>query len=144
MTSFIVHALEIFGICFLRFRLVPRLWCLWLVGVNTACLLFIAHVEAQVVLAVTGIAVAAQTLLYQRLGFTRVLGTAHILWVPMFAWMGTRVEAIAAEPDLANWLLVLLATNLVSMVVDAIDALRFLRGERVPHYRWNLAEPVCL
>ena len=139
MSGFLIRMLELFGVVFLRFRPVPRLWCVWLVGVNLACLWFIAHVEAQVVLTVTVVAVVAQTLIYQRIGFTRILGTTHILWVPMFAWMATRIGTIAGEPALAGWLVLLLATNLVSLVVDTIDAVRFLRGERAPHYRWSLA-----
>ncbi|MEP7172431.1 MAG: hypothetical protein ABI705_02970 [Aestuariivirga sp.] len=141
MTRFLVHMLELFGVVYLRFRLVPRLWCVWLVAVNAGCLLFITHIEAQAVLAVTVIAVAVQTLIYQRIGFTRILGTAHIMWVPMFGWMSTRLDNITAQPDLANWLLISLITNLVSMVVDTIDAIRFLRGERAPHYSWRLADP---
>ena len=70
MVCFLIRMLELFGVVFLRFRPVPRLWCVWLVGVNLACLYFITHIEAQVVLAVTGIAVVAQTLIYQRVGFT--------------------------------------------------------------------------
>src|SRR5215470_4161894 len=139
MIGFLIRMLELFGVIFLRFRPVPRLWCVWLVGVNAACLLFITHIEAQVVLAVTAIAVAGQTLIYQRIGFTRILGTTHILWVPMFAWMATRIDTIANEPGLANWLLLLFVTNLVSLVVDTVDAIRFFQGERTPHYRWNLA-----
>jgi hypothetical protein len=94
-------------VIYLRFRPIPRLW---LVGVNAACLIFITHVEAQVVLAVTAIAVAGQTLLYQRMGFTRVLGRTHVLWIPMFAWMATRRDTIVNEPALASWLLLLFAT----------------------------------
>lgn len=140
MIRFLIHMLEIFGVVFLRFRPVPRLWCVWLVGVNVACLLFITHIEAQVVLAMTAIAVAGQTLIYQRIGFTRILGMTHILWIPMFAWMAMRIDTIMEEPSLAIWLVLLFATNLVSYVVDTVDAFRFLRGERAPHYRWNLAD----
>jgi hypothetical protein len=140
MISFLVHMLELFGVAFLRFRLVPRLWCVWLVGVNAACLLFITHSEAQAVLAVTAIAVVVQTLIYQRIGFTRILGTVHILWVPMFAWMATRLETITSEPALTNWLLLLLVTNLISLVVDTTDAIRFIRGERAPHYSWKVPD----
>ena len=140
MIRFLMHLLELAGIVFFRFRPVPRLWCVWLVGVNAACLLFITHIEAQVVLVVTAVAVASQTLIYQRIGFTRILGTTHILWVPMFTWMATRLGTIASEQGLANWLLVLFATNVVSMVVDTVDAVRFLRGERAPHYHWSLAD----
>jgi hypothetical protein len=139
---FLMCMLEIFGIVFLRFRLVPRLWCLWLVGVNVACLLFITHIEAQVVLAVTVIAVVGQTLIYRRAGFTRILGTTHILWIPMFAWMATRIDTIIGEPSFANWLVLLFVTNLVSGIIDIIDAARFMRGERAPHYRWVSADQI--
>jgi hypothetical protein len=142
MTRFLVSMLELFGVVFLRFRPVPRLWGMWLVGVTFGCVLFITHVEAQVVLVLTGFAVLAQTLIYQRIGFTRILGTTHLLWVPMFAWMATRLDVIARDPALARWLLLLLATNSVSAVIDTIDAIRFIRGERAPHYRWKLPEPI--
>jgi hypothetical protein len=139
MIPFLINALELFGVVLLRFRPLPRMWGVWLVAVNLACLLLITHVEAQVVLATTVVAVAAQTLIYQRIGFTRILGSTHILWLPMFAWMATRLDAITSVQKLADWLAVLLITNLVSAAVDTIDAIRFLRGERAPHYRWNVA-----
>ncbi len=141
MFDFLVHVLKLFGVVYLRFRMVPRLWCIWLVAVNAACLLFINHIEAQTVLAVTVIAVVVQALIYQRTGFTRILGTAHIMWVPMFAWFATRHQIIAHEPAMANWLLLLLVTNLVSMIVDTTDAVRFIRGEREPHYYWKKPNP---
>jgi hypothetical protein len=137
MIRFLINMLQLFGVVFLRFRMTPRLWCVWLVAVNLASLLFIRHVEAQVVLGITGIAVVAQTVLHQRMGFTRILGTSHILWVPMFAWMATRLDSITADPALAHWLLALFMTNMVSLVVDTTDAFRFLRGERAPHYSWH-------
>jgi hypothetical protein len=139
MISFMLHALELFGVVLLRFRPLPRLWGWWLVGVNSACLLFITHVEAQAVLAVTAIAVAGQTLIYQRSGFIRILGATHILWIPMFAWMFTRIDLITSEPALSAWLGLLFITNLVSLAVDTVDGIRFLRGERSPYYSWNVA-----
>ncbi|GGE63089.1 hypothetical protein GCM10011517_33460 [Actibacterium pelagium] len=136
MMTQIRNVLEIFGIVFLRFRYLARIWNVWLVGVNMGCLYFIQHVEAQVVLATTLIAVVGQGVIYNRIGFTRLLGITHIMWVPMFVWMGTRLEAIAAQPELATWLAVLLATNIGSMIIDATDVRRYFRGERAPHYAW--------
>ena len=91
-------------------------------------------------LAVSAIAVAGQTAIYQRTGFTRILRCDPYLVGANVSWMVTRLDAITSEPGLANWLLLLFVTNLVSLVVDTIDAIRFLRGERAPHYRWNLAD----
>lgn len=137
MMGFMISVLKIFGIVFLRFRPVPRIWNVWLVGVNLLCLYFIWHIEAQVVLATTLVSVVAQASIQQRIGFTRVLGIAHITWVPMFAWLATRIDSIAAHPDLQAWLLVLTVTNVISMIVDATDVFRFARGERAPHYSWG-------
>ena len=141
MGRFFRSAVELFGIVFLRFRPLPRIWCVWLVGVNLGCLFFITHTEAKVVLGVTTLAVVAQTLVYNRYGFTRVLGTAHILWLPMFAWMGYRLDIIAADPAMRAWLSVLLATNAVSLIIDTSDVVRFINGQRAPHYAWRPALP---
>ena len=135
--DFLISALKIFGIVFLRFRPVSRIWNVWLVGVNLMCLYFIGHLEAQVVFATTLIAVIVQALIYQKKGFVRLLGIAHITWIPMFAWMATRIDTIAAQPDLQNWLMVLIATNAVSLTIDSIDVFRFASGERTPHYSWD-------
>jgi hypothetical protein len=140
MIGFFRNALELFGIVFLRFRPVPRIWCVWLVLVNVGCVLFITHLEAQVVLGVTVIAVIAQTIIYSRIAFTRVLGIAHVLWLPMFAWMALRLDAIAAYPAMQTWLVVLLATNMVSLIIDTSDVLRFIKGQRAPHYAWRPAQ----
>ena len=137
MMDFATSVLKIFGVVFLRFRPVPRIWNVWLVGVNLYCLAFITHVEAQVVLGTTLLSVVIQALIHRRIGFTRVLGVGHILWVPMFAWMATRLDSITAQPDLYIWVLVLAATNALSFVVDCTDVIRFIRGERAPHYRWS-------
>lgn len=138
MMEFVTNVLKIFGIVFLRFRPVPRIWNVWLVGVNLMCLYFIGHIEAQVVLVTTLASVVLQGIIYGRIGFTRVLGAGHLLWIPMFAWMATRIDSIAAHPQLETWLIVLAATNALSFLIDLTDVTRFAKGERAPHYRWDL------
>lgn len=136
MVQFLKNILEIFGIVYLRFRLLPRLWCVWLVAVNAACLLFIDHIEAQVVLGVTLLSVVLQALIYQKSGFTRILGIVHLSWIPMFIWMASRAETIAHDQALTSWLVVLFLTNLTSLLIDTIDVARYAKGERQPHYSW--------
>ena len=101
------------------------------------CFYFIGHVEAQVVLATTLTSVVLQAIIYGRIGFTRVLGVGHLLWLPMFAWMATRTNDIAAHSDLQIWIIVLAITNAVSFAIDFTDVARFAKGERAPHYRWS-------
>lgn len=135
--DFVTNALKIFGIVFLRFRPIPRIWNVWLVGVNLMCLYFIGHLEAQVVLMTTLASVVLQAIIYGRIGFTRVLGIGHLLWIPMFAWMAARADSFALHPDLQTWIVVLAITNAVSFVIDFVDVVRFAKGERAPHYSWS-------
>lgn len=134
--TFFQALVQMLGIVLFRFRPLPHLWALWLISVNGLGLLFVTRIEAQVLLAATVVAVSAMALSYQRIGYTRVLGVAHVVWLPVFAWLATRLETIAADPALAKWLALTLATNCVCLVIDACDIRRFLRGERAPHYYW--------
>ncbi len=128
---------ELFGIVLVRFHPLQRIWGAWLVAVNTACLLFIQHVEAQVTLGAVGVAVLAQALIYRRKRFIRLLGVTHVLWVPMLTWMALRLDTLPKEETAFHvWLIALIATNAVSLVIDAWDATRFIRGERRPYYAW--------
>jgi len=129
--------LELLGIVFVRFRPVPRAWAAWLVAVNSASVLFLSHVEARVALGAVGPALLAQALIYRRRRFIRLLGVTHVLWVPMLAWIASRLgEVPGDDAAFRAWLLALVATNAVSLAIDAYDAIRYLRGERAPHYAW--------
>ena len=130
-------ALEIFGVVFLRFRPILRVWGVWLVAVNAAGIAFIGHIEAQVTLAVVGVAVLGQALIYQRQRFIRLLGATHFLWVPMLTWIAFRLGTVPeGEHAFRAWLIALIVTNATSLVVDGWDAVRFARGERKPYYAW--------
>jgi hypothetical protein len=135
--GFLQAVYELFGIVLVRFRPLQRIWGAWLVAVNSACLFFIGHVEAQVALGAVGVAVLAQALIYQRRRFIRILGATHVVWVPMLAWMVPRLDALGAgDAAFRLWLVLLMATNAVSLAIDAWDATRFALGERRPYYAW--------
>ena len=135
--SFMRSVFELFGIVLVRFRPVQRIWGAWLVAVNAAGLFFIMHLEAQVALGAVGVAVLAQALIYQRKRFIRLLGVTHMIWVPMLAWMALRLPTLPeGEVAFHAWLITLIATNAVSLAIDAWDTMRFIRGERQPHYVW--------
>ncbi len=135
--GFMRSVFELLGIVLLRFRPVQRMWGAWLIAVNGACLLFVTHIEAQVALAAVSLALLAQALIYQHTCFIRLLGVTHLIWVPMLAWMAQRLVTIPEEEvAFQAWLLTLIATNAISLVIDAWDATRFIRGERQPHYVW--------
>jgi len=84
-----------------------------------------------------GVAVVAQALIYQRKRFIRLLGVTHVIWVPMLTWMALRLDTLPREETAFHaWLVTLIATNAVSLAIDAWDATRFVLGERRPYYAW--------
>jgi hypothetical protein len=130
--------LELFGIIPMRLRPVQRTWAARLAAVNSACLLFIQHIEAQVALGAAGTAVPMQAAIYRRQGFIRLLGLAHALWVPMLAWIALRLDALPRqETAFRAWLITPAATNAASLVTDARNATRFILGERRPACVWR-------
>jgi hypothetical protein len=135
--GFFRSVFELCGIVLVRFRPMQRIWGAWLVAVNAASVVFIQHIEAQVALAAVGVAVLIQALIYQRKRFIRLLGTTHIVWVPMLTWIAVRLDTLPQEDTAYRvWLITLIATNAVCLAIDAWDATRFIRGERRPYYVW--------
>ena len=74
-----------------------QLWLMVLVTANVVAPLFFLHrMEAQVVLATILASLTLMTLLTARFGFSCIVGLGHILWIPMLAFLMTRLGNIPA------------------------------------------------
>ncbi len=108
-----------------------QLWLVLLVSTNlVAPIFFIEHVEARVVVGALLISVALMTYLTARFGFTRILGLGHVAWIPLIAFLSTRLSDIPADGAFGLWLRAVIALDAASLVIDTIDVARFVRGER--------------
>ena len=108
-----------------------QLWLLLLVSVNLIVpLFFIDRLEAQVVVGTLLASMMLMTLLTARYGFTRILGLGHILWVPLLYFLWTRLGDVPADDVFGIWIRVVMTLNAISLVVDATDVIRYVRGER--------------
>ena len=112
----------------------PRHWQLWLavlVAANLVVpLVYVERLEAQVVLGTILASMTLMTLLTARFGFTRILGLGHILWVPMLAFLLARLGDVPAGDAYGVWIRALIVLNSVSLVIDAVDVVRYLAGDR--------------
>lgn len=108
-----------------------QLWLLVLVAHNmVAPLLFVGRLEAQLTLGAfvgSGILFSVMT---ARFGFTRILGLGHILWIPLVVFLATRLGVHPADDFFGIWLRSLIALNSISLVIDAVDVIRYVRGNR--------------
>ena len=123
---------------FLRFNQglfsMPPLWQAWLLALVSANLIaplfFLGRLEAQVVIAALVLSMVLMTILTGRFGFSRILGLGHIWWVPLLAFLWGRLPDAPSSDSFGLWLRVVIALDAASLVIDAVDVVRFLAGDR--------------
>ncbi len=119
-----------FNLGLIRSPLPVRLWLMLLLAANLGTLFFLDHVEAQVTLVALVASMALMTILTGLTGFTRLLSVGHIFWVPMLFWLWNRLDQIPAQDAFGMWIRVLMTANLVSLLLDTVEVIRYIRGER--------------
>ncbi|QDT96472.1 hypothetical protein [Gimesia aquarii] len=108
-----------------------KAWLFVLIFFNGfAPILFLHHTEAQAALAALFGAALLMSFLTARFGFTRILGLGHILWIPFVGWLAMRVSQIPADDSFGFWVRGIMVVNSLSLIMDAIDVIRYAKGER--------------
>jgi len=114
-----------------RLPLGVKLWMLVLGVVNLlAPLWFFDRLEALFTLAAMFAAMILMNLLTGLQGFTRLLGLGHAPWIPLVAWLATRLPEFPPEEPFGLWLRAVVVFNTVSLVLDGRDVFRYWQGER--------------
>lgn len=116
----------------------PLGWQLWLAVLGAANLVaplfFLDRLEAGVVLGVFLVAGTLMGLLTARFGFSRILGAGHSPWLVLLPWLWTRLPEATLLPldgdAFGWWLRAVLVVNTLSLMIDATDVVRWVRGER--------------
>jgi len=119
---------------FRRMRLWVQIWvALILVPVNLASLAFTTYPGGKLLaaLAVGALLVNSVFMLAER-GFSKAMALPHLLfWTPLLLvilWMEMSFPGF--PPLLKNYLWILLVVDVVSLVFDYSDALKWKRGDR--------------
>ncbi len=95
-------------------------------------LVFIGTLEAQLVLAAAMLGAMFQMAIFHTKGFVRLLGVGHILWVPLVLWLWTRLDLASPDSFFAYWVLSVVVLDSLSLIVDAVDVLSYVKGDRNP------------
>jgi len=113
-------------------------WMGLLIGVNIVVpLYFIQTLEAKVVLAAMICGIMIMTAVFGAKGFVRLLGIGHIAWIPMIPWLIMRLENTTFDSFFGYWLAATIVLNFLSLIIDGIDVMRYIRGERGPYLALN-------
>lgn len=110
-----------------------KIWTLVLAVVNVIVpLFFIFHVEAQLALGVFAANIVALTSLTALLGYTRLVSLGHALWLPLIYFFWLQLPEYPIDTAFGIWLRAIIFFNAIALLLDAIDVIRYLRGERAP------------
>ena len=109
-------------------------WVMLLMMVNMVIsLCYLGTLEGKVVLGGFVFGALFQIAIFSAKGFVRLLEIGHIAWVPMVTWLWTRLDVAPASSFFRYWLLATMALVSLSLLIDAADVIRYLRGERDPY-----------
>lgn len=75
-------------------------------------------------------AAIAMNWLHETYGYVRLLGLAHLIfWTPAFVWVMTKRAAIGASSWYGRYIHAYLLIAGTSLVIDAIDVIRYALGD---------------
>jgi hypothetical protein len=100
-----------------------------------APLFFFETIEARVVSGTFLLGGLLMIGIFAALGFVRLLGIGHVLWIPMIAWLLTRLDHTGSGSLFGYWIFAVVALNGVSLIIDAVDVYRYIKGDRDPYVR---------
>ncbi len=134
--AFIRALYDLFFISLVRFQPKARVFAWNLVAANTAGLFFLPQPEPAVLWASILIGFVFMVRVYQKMGFVRLLGAGHSLWVLVLPWLALRWAQL--PPDAGGlfkaWLAWVIVTDATSLLLDFRDAVGFMKGDRAAYY----------
>lgn len=64
--------------------------------------------------------------LYARFGYSKILGAAHILWIPLLSWVLFRLDEVG--PSFRAYLLAWASTATISLAFDLVDVWKYYKA----------------
>jgi len=115
---------------------IPIIWQLWLALLITVNLIvplfYLSTLEAQLTIGALVLGFLIMSYIHTKFGYVRLLGIGHIFWFPLVLWLGLRAFEEGLSDAFAVWLVSLVVLNSLSLILDVMDVVRYLRGERAP------------
>ncbi|MCG8339399.1 MAG: hypothetical protein MJE63_33240 [Proteobacteria bacterium] len=116
-----------------------RVWIMVLVAVNLVAILFILtrqrgklkiRPESMAVVVSFFAAGLFMSWLYGRVGYVRLLGLPHLIfWTPVYIWLFLKFRKGEFKTPFKQYVMVYLVIAGISLVIDAVDVVRYGLGQ---------------
>lgn len=91
---------------------------------------WVVRYEALAILASFLLASVLMTWIYSQAGYVRLLGLAHLVfWTPAWIWVAIRLRTRGLSTLFGKYLAFYLVIAGLSLVIDAVDVVRYLLGD---------------
>ncbi len=108
-----------------------RIWLVVLMFVNFFMpFVFYQRIEAQVIFLAAMIGVFIGLIIFKIQGFSRLLGLMHVPWFPLIYFLWVRLNQTSAYDVFEIWISTVVLLNSISLVIDVIDVIRYIAGDR--------------
>jgi hypothetical protein len=112
----------------------PPAWKPWLISLLVANMIaplcWFNQLEAQIVFGVALLNATTFVILTAISGFSRLLGLAHIYWIPLICFLWMRLDLFPPDTAYGFWIRAVIVLDAGSVMLDASNVVRYLRGER--------------
>jgi len=110
-----------------------RIWLAVLLAVNMAApLFFLNHIEALATFVAINVCAFTGAFLYKQQGFTRLLGLMHWPWIILLPFLWMRLDSVSSSEPFGIWIRAVLVLNILSLILDVVDVIRYATGDRQP------------
>lgn len=98
-------------------------------------LIFIGTIEGRLILATLIVTLVVAGQIHKRSPFSRLIGICHLPWCALLPWLVHRLTIVEYTMAIKSWLYYVVAVIFVSLILDAADLFRYVRGDRT--YSWS-------
>lgn len=87
-------------------------------------------VQGQATLVAFAISMILGYIITAKTGFSRLIGLCHLPWIPLLIWIGLQMPSAPTDHPMFYWMVALLGINGLSVLVDMVDVIRYIGGDR--------------
>jgi len=109
-----------------------QIWINWMMLVNSISVFFLLkHKDARIILVVWLLNAGCMMASAEVWGYVRLLGLSHIVWwTPLMAYLIMNRKKYDLKTWFGRWIWIVIVTDCLSLVIDYIDVIRYIAGDR--------------
>ncbi|MGV3756049.1 MAG: hypothetical protein ACO1QS_11755 [Verrucomicrobiota bacterium] len=103
-------------------------WVVLLMLVNLGSAVYWSELTARLIFITFMLSAGLLMGLYAKFGYSKILGAAHILWIPLLPWVLFRLDEVG--PSFRAYLLLWAGAATISLAFDLVDVWKYYKAKK--------------